>query len=774
MNKFKRLFLIALVASMILMTASVSMAKSNDSPLSTEGNQIITFAELGQDTQTLLSPFDTASIALGVPSSWVLETGSQIVLDMQSIVISDNTAAFNELGTSSAGILEVRFNDVLLESILVTDFTGKVTVPISANALVTERDDGRHILDLVFLADASCDFSYHASVIINENSYFVFPYSTTSPDLDLALFPRPFYQRSAFIQENTILVLPDEASQEEVQAAVTVSAALGKASNGDIPLETIVASQLKNTEYMESNLVFVGLPGSFSNLSSSGLRLPTSAKSSYDRGTQPDDGVLELAPSPWNTSNTMLLVSGDSPAAILKASQALTSDQIITFEGQTSALVKVVDSNAGGGVPVVDRTLADLGYVTRTRDDIGTNSFVYVFYVAPSQINDQESYFSVNYGHSGVVDFNNSSLSVFLNGIPVGSIPLTEDTAGGETKQVRLPKELMLVGDNTIVVQANIAPENLCDELTLQNVWLTLFDSSLIHLPVGSSESTTTRVFDLAAFPDNLLVNPTMNDLVFVVDPNDSVSWASATTLAFYLGDQSRGEIFTPSVVFDNGGDYADIAFKDLVVVGLPAQMPIVNTLSGSMPLQFEPGSNEAIEKGFKVVYRVLPGSDVGYITLLQSPWDPDRMVMTLLGSSDPGVTLSADTMVTPALRTSVVGNVAVTNGRQVASADTRIIRGNDSVLAMAVPVATEPGGTTAPATSGLNVKTKLLPSWLLITVMAVSSIIAIAVLAIVFAPAKNGTRKSQKEFKEFLSTQKRLNSVDGIEEEAENRGMQR
>ena len=765
MKKLKKLILITLVAATILMTASVSMAKSSNVPESAEGNQVITFAELGRDTQTMLSPYDTYSLLLGVPSNWVLTSGAEIVLDMQSIVIGDNAATFSDLGNSTAGLVEVRFNDVLLQSIPITNFTGQVHVPITGAALASVRDDGRHTLDLILLADASCDFNYHTSVVINQDSYFYFPYDTTEPNLDLAQFPRPVYQRSSFIQDNTILVIPDEPTQEEVQAAITVAAALGKTSNGDLPLQTVVASNLNSSPYMESNLIFVGLPGSFSNLTSSGLRLPSNADSFYDAGSQPDDGVIEFSSSPWNTSNTMILVSGDSATAILKAAQALTGDQIITYEGQTTAFVKTVDATAGGGVPVVDRTLADLGYVTYTRSNIGTNTFTYDFYIAPSQINDQESYVTVNFSHSGVVDFNNSSLSVFLNGTPVGSIPLSEESAGGDSRQVRLPKELMLVGDNSVSVQAAIAPENLCDEFILENIWFTVFDSTSIHLPIGTSESSTARVFDLAAFPGNLLVNPTMNDLVFVVDPTAPASWAAAAQVAFYLGDQSRGEIFTPHVVFDTGQDYADIAFNDLVIVGLPSQMPIVNTISGGMPIRFEPGTNDAVEEGFKVVYRALPGTDVGYITLLTSPWAPDRMILTLLGSSDTGVGLSAETLSTSALRADAVGNVAVTNGRQVSSADTRIIRASDSVLATAVPVSAESGETAPPPISGTPTLAKPLPGWVLALVIIVSVIIAIVVLAIVFAPAKNGTRKSQKEFKDFLTSQKRLEN--GFEEDA-------
>ena len=48
------------------------------------------------------------------------------------------------------------------------------------------------------------------------------------------------------------------------------------------------------------------------------------------QGMQTDDGILELAVSPWNNARSLLIVSGNTDAGVVKAAQALSNNNIQT------------------------------------------------------------------------------------------------------------------------------------------------------------------------------------------------------------------------------------------------------------------------------------------------------------------------------------------------------------------------------------------------------------------------------------------------------------
>ena len=111
----------------------------------------------------------------------------------------------------------------------------------------------------------------------------------------------------------------------------------------------------------------------------------------------------------------------------------------------------------------------------------------------------------------------------------------------------------------------------------------------------------------------------------------------------------------------------------DLVIIGKALQMPIISELNENLPAPFDDGSGLATENNMQVSFRIPPTSPVGYIELLSSPWNQDRVIIAALGNTPQGVAWAASGLYDAKIRSQLTGNFAVINDRQVTTTDTRL-----------------------------------------------------------------------------------------------------
>jgi hypothetical protein len=161
---------------------------------------------------------------------------------------------------------------------------------------------------------------------------------------------------------------------------------------------------------------------------------------------------------------------------------------------------------------------------------------------------------------------------------------------------------------------------------------------------------------------------------------NDPSAWNTAAKIALQLGRQSAGALFNMAVAFD--GEIPDDIRnnRDLIVVGLPAQTQLISELNDSLPAKFEKGSNVAVIQGQQVSYRFPTDSNLGYLELLNSPWNADRVILTVVGSTAAGVEQAGNALTDTVLRSRLKGNFVLVNGETLSVADTRTGLGLASV----------------------------------------------------------------------------------------------
>jgi hypothetical protein len=734
MKKFiHSLILLALLLGSWAASAPAAQAQEATPPAAIDDG-IISLAQLGQADMLLRGPFDSNDVRFTPPGSWLLKPDASLLLKVNPSFAAGTTTVSQGSGAS----IQVSLNDVLLTTIFISQ-TGVQTflVPIPPEALVSTRSDGRHVLRFFLDASTDCRFDHETSVVIQSDSLLSLPHDLISPSTDLSLLPRPIFQGDSFLPETALLVVPDQPTAQELQAAMTVEAGFGRMTSGNLALPLVTAGSLTEEQKASNHLVVVGKPAGLGLISGVNFVSPVVASGVNDPQVQPEDGVVEMAVSPWNQGRVVLYVGGNSDAGVVKAAQALSFGVLQPGSQPSQTVIGAVNTTPAQTTVAADRTLTDLGYQVRSISGYGTSSLEYHFFIPAGQVPGGESFFNLIYTHSALLDPGRSGLVVALNDRRIGSALLTEDSASQvNSLKVALPAEVLRPGDNKLVVQVDMRPRDFCSNFMTDSLWFTVDPSSLVHMPLVPAEAGIFSLLaDLSLYPYPFSADPTLGNVGFVL--TDAASWNVAAQIAAGLGRRATGQILAPGVALANSIPDGFTRQHDLIVIGRASAIPLLAELADSMPAPFEAGSDQATERSLPVTYRLPAGTSLGYIEVFPSPWDAKHTVLTVLGSTDEGLAWAADALLITSLRSKLSGNFAVINRTQIQSADTRV-GFTSNLSATAVPGA-QAVQAQAPAVPQATAR----PVWLLPT-LVFSGLLLAGLIAFLVV---NALRKSKQTF---------------------------
>ncbi|MEW6716761.1 MAG: cellulose biosynthesis cyclic di-GMP-binding regulatory protein BcsB [Chloroflexota bacterium] len=698
------------------------------------------FSVLGYEEQTLHGPYDSISIVFGIPGDWELIEGTEVRLDLSVFFTAADgtTGPANEV-TAFGGMLDVVFNDITLTTVLLNQ-SGEiaVNVPVPADAFIPAYSQGRHELRLVLNAEEDCLYDWWTTVVVRSTSRFILPHRFLVPTTDLTQLPKPIHQEDSVAPDLVTIVIPDEPNGVDLQAVLAVAAGFGRMTAGGMVYTFVPASQLTEELRANSHLIFVGKPVAFSILVGVGFPVPIVGNQFDVSAAQPDDGIVQMAHSPWNQSKVILLVSGTSDVGITKAGQAISSGLILSGEPSDLALVAEVRPGELATYVPTDRTFADLGYASEQINRVGIVNRDYIFYVPPGQVAEEGAYLELRYTHSTLLDYNRSGLVISLNDELIGSERFSDATSQQAVLRVTIPPRLLRVGNNRISIRADLFPLDTCSSLLLYNKWLSLSSDSLLHisfLPVLAD--TTTRVLDLAYYPDLFALSPGEGGVVFILPLDDVNAWKVAAQIAFDLGAYTEWTLAEHLVYLGSEAPESVLQTRDLVVVGRASTLPIIATLGDALPAPFEAGSDVVTSTHLQIEYRLPTGASIGYLELLTSPWNTDGAILAVLGNSDLGIQWAGNALTVPELQGKLAGNFALVNDDQIATTDTRIKTGVAAVVATPAP-----GGVTRPTTAG-EVTVSGKPNWVIPVLGGVLVLIVLVILIAISSSIRRLGRQS-------------------------------
>ena len=752
MNKTQKVLVNFLLMLCILFPNSGVEAQEGDSAPGAQEEDIYTFEYLGYDDQVLMGPYDFMRVRFNLPANWELTSGASILLHLKNVypILEDDPAldASNTIGVR----LDLEFNDQVIDSILL-DWVGERTVSLNIPEAALETSPDEQSFYIYMDAGIDCRGDHETSVIVYADSYFDLTHRTRLPDLDLTTIPSPFFREDSLVPHttdeapavtSTNIVLPETPSAGELQAALTTSAALARLTDAELPLNILFENELTDELKAGSNHILIGMHDSLAVLEEIPFTVPFGNEGFVLDGFQPDDGLIQEAYSPWNEGGLILLISGQSEAGIIKAARAFSTGNIQTNTSPAVAVVSEVPGVRYAASVEEDRTLADLGY-----EDVQLSSSIFSekgyleveFPIPAGHVVSDTAYLDVYYANSPLLNFEESGLTVFLNGTSIGGIVYDEEAGDSLAyKQIRIPGHLLVPGDNKLLFQSNNVPWSFCSEPSELNTWTVIYNHTLLHIPLEIVVEETDSLPMLNSYYEDLTDSPTLDEVGFIVAPDSPAAVISASRIAYELGDRMIGSLVEFHASY---ADQVPESFKenlDLVLAGAATDIPLIMELNEYLPASFEDGSDLANETVFDVVYRLPEGVSLGYLELLETPWDETHVILGVLGTTEAGILDAASALTIPELRRSMSGNFAVVRGEQVLSSDTRLGIGTGNLSGDLVPESEAEVVQAGQLTNDQTSLSRTNQQDLLRIAIGVSSLIAVVVIYIVL---KNAKKKS-------------------------------
>jgi hypothetical protein len=222
----------------------------------------------------------------------------------------------------------------------------------------------------------------------------------------------------------------------------------------------------------------------------------------------------------------------------------------------------------------------------------------------------------------------------------------------------------------------NMSANDRCDNTVNEfgnlkkQLWtMTVHEDSLIHIPFGTGETGDEDISPskgLARYGEELASDPSLNNLAFVLPPDDAAAWEAAARVAFRLGNRGKllkiekGPVLLH--VFYTGDDLSAAAGYDIVTAVKDENIGM-SVVAATRNLDDDP-----MIKAYDspVTYHMLPGVSVGKAALSESTWNADRRMLALSGNDDGGLKLAADAIMLKKYEGFLIGSSIMTNGVQV------------------------------------------------------------------------------------------------------------
>ncbi len=691
----------------------------------TDNRAIFSLSDLNIKEKTLFSPLDTTSVLFSVPSNWKLSPGSVFELHFDAIISGADLGKIQE-GTALGTNLVVRFNQVIL-GVVSAGVTGSYVqqFQIPSEALISNREDGRHLLSITLDAQLGCTYDLNSVVTVRPSSYFDLLYEEDSPQLDFSRLPAPFYVENSIVPDSVLVVVPDDPDPIELQAAMNVTAGFGAMIDNTYDFQLINYQGLDDVRRSGHHLIFVGLPNRFESLSEVNFDVPVHNGQFDGFSATSDDGILQMALSPWNPSKAVLLVSGQSLDALSKAAFAVSTGSVLAYQGPTLAYVSNVQFLTSD-IPVVERVvLEDLGYLTEILGGIGTSSVDYQFYVSKSQVESRESYIDLMYYHSALLEYGSSSFSVYLNDQVITTEVFDKESEQITSLHIRIPPGILHYGENLLEIRSALLEHPSCEQIGFIDPWLTISNKTALYLPISGEEQLPDVIIrDLNFFPDLFTSSSDLGNIAFVLPKSDPVAWGVAGRISYLLGEITRLGISNLGVYYGDEIPDAIRSNQSMIIVGVPGDIPFTSEINDQLPAPFDFNDNTASERQLQISYRIPPGQNVGYLQLLPSPFNSEETILFVSGNTAGGVVIAGNMLLDGDLQDQLAGVFAVSDGTQISTGNAASLF---SIVGEGVPSAEQILPTPIP--SQITPGTLAPPAWLLpVLILSFVTVVGVAV----------------------------------------------
>ncbi|NMB55061.1 MAG: cellulose biosynthesis cyclic di-GMP-binding regulatory protein BcsB [Leptolinea sp.] len=604
----------------------------------------IHLSQLGYLEQLIKFP-NSAEIYAKLPDQWQLKATSSFTIHY---TLMDEVTSVTR-STSNRDILipslEVYINDMLAASFIPMEGKDQYytfDIPIA----IINREDNKqnsYTFSFEFVDDRDYFCDYNGILKIHDDSSFNVNFDFTSPILDISRFPSPVSQNSS-IPETIYIIIPDNFNGSDLSAAATTAAMINRLNEKQIVFKLVRESDrfglpekssaiiigtparnafLRDFLYKPGTGSYIGMPSTLG--SGNRIYIPSASRYLAD-----DEGLIQLMQSTRNPRYTYMVVTGNTDASVERAAMGLASPPLgpVGAGFIISADYKMPSFELNDVV-----SLKTLGFTSTTYYGYGTNSYSVNFYIPRNWMMKEGTSFILRYRNSDNLDETNSSLAVYLNDQPAGSIKI-DVKAPGE-KEVVIPinkKDIRTGWLNTLRIEATTDMIRTC-VYNPRAFLVNIQDTSMLTLP----HSLITDPKELSPITQPIYYFGSKPS-VFVSMPEKPTSDDLSALMSF---SSLLGALGMPANVYHvklgNEADVNAVTGENILVIGRPSTNPNVIKVNEKLPQGFVNNSDSLKQKVGNTIYQIPPGVSLGILEAITSPSDPESGLTLISGTTEEG-----------------------------------------------------------------------------------------------------------------------------------------
>lgn len=688
-------------------------------------SRAMTLASLFFDNVSIFSPVGSARFFFTVPQNWQPTGTNTLFLDLAYFENLTRVSDATE-GVRLSSVVDIFIDDRLIASVVLTsENVGNQVLEIPLpNDILADPETRTHGITLALEAQDACNAGVDTRVVIDgSKSFLQFQYQEFPPVLDLALYPRPFFNR--IIGENissALIVLADEPTEQDVQAAANIAAGLGQLTRDDLRLQVVPFSALTAETRASNQIIAIGtadgnpyIQAMYDNNQLPSQRAADGTLSLEGRAIESDDGVVQIASNPDNNSLAALIITGQTPDAVVKASSAMAGQPSVY--GLGGPILVVEDVNLAG--EPIDNTFFDEAFTLRDLgfdediiiDGSGIQSFTIDFDLPRNAVLTENAYFDMIYNYSASLNSQQATVTLLMNETPIASAylndrgPVSASAEVGtqfDARRIRAfisPSTVNPGETNRLQIIVDMRGEQECEVPNANAIWFTVGNNSEFSLPriEGAALPTTSPTVNLFPVPFSesadlqdlfisLPATPTFSDITQLIQIVSAIGSGTNTNARL-----------TPHITFGEFDESVELSAGNIIAIGLNTTNPFITALNDNLPQPFAEGTNDLQQVLENVVYRLQPGFTLGVLQTLESVYNPENAMMIISGTNETGQAIATNALLNRDGLYNLFGNIVFATLERSTAVDTRTIYDNSEIIEEINNAVTAPSETPAP-----------------------------------------------------------------------------
>lgn len=457
-------------------------------------------------------------------------------------------------------------------------------------------------------------------ITFHSESYIHMEYEEIPDKIGISDYPYPYLKVSASEPVNCIIAVPDKANNSQITAAMIIAADFGRrVPYNNVDVKVVHYSDIKN---IDENTNFIVI-GSSANAEDQ-IFEPT-------RKELPDlknRALIKEKASPNDTSKRILYLISDNDEMLLTAARSLTLDDLVLqMKTDTQFILKNNAENYESENQTDILTLKDLGYEDTILKGIFYQQAAYTIKLSRNHRLKEDSSIKIPLRYAGALDFDKSSVTVYLNNIPVTNKLLNKDRADKDEITVKIPKEFRDADSLELKLVFYLEPYDFdCKNWRYGDIWALISKDTSFNIP---QEVIEDRFFQY--YPDMFIKNGTFDDVVLVLpDKADQNYLTMAANITAFIG-HSVSRVGNLSVI---KGTELETSHNNIIVIGTPRDNAAIKNLNDKLYIKFDENF-EKFEPSDKIYLLENYSRGLSSLQLLASPFNGKKHLMVVTAAEE-------------------------------------------------------------------------------------------------------------------------------------------